>query len=118
MMPETDLGMSIEELLRLMLYGLMALVAVVGLIALVRLWSMRMQRSGGGCGGIDVAKLRRLRDGGEISREEYDAIVGGVSGARSKGAAKVSDAPPERPIRDDKGGPPGGQKASDSDGQG
>ena len=116
MMPETDFGMSIEKLLTLMLYGIMALMAVVGLVALVRLWSMRMQKSGGGCGGIDAAKLRRLRDAGEISEKEYQAVLGGMAGARAK--PEASGARPEPPINNDERGPPGGQKESDSNGKG
>ena len=118
MMPETDFGMSIEQLLTLMLYGILALVAIVGLVALARLWSMRMQKSDGGCGGIDMAKIRRLSDAGEITRAEYEAIVGRMAGAKAAIGSKASGPRPERPIDNDERGPPGGQKGSDSNGQG
>jgi hypothetical protein len=117
-MPETDFGMSVEQLLALMLYGIMALVAIVGLVALVRLWSMRMQKSDGGCGGIDMARIRRLRDAGEITQAEYEAVVGRMAGTKAASGSKASGARPERPINNDERGPPGGQKGSDSNGQG
>jgi len=109
--PDLDLGFSPDQLMALAVLGLAGVLAVFALLALVRLWSARMQKGGGGCGGLDAEELRRQRDAGEISQEEYDAILRGMAGANSD-----KDKPPRRTIK--YAGDPGPRpERSESDGQ-
>ena len=59
--------------------GLLAAVVFVVIVAIAVLGYMRRQMrssmSRGSGSGFDLAQLRRLRDGGQLSAEEYDDLV-------------------------------------------
>jgi len=84
----------------------MALLAIFVMLSLVRMWGQRMQKQGGGCGGLDLKALRRQRDIGVISQKEYDIIVSGMAGAGSAATARAAkggsekEDPPKPPITD------------------
>ena len=102
--PETIL-IPMHQLMPILVCGIVGLVVIFVLMALVRLWGLRMQTKAGGCGGLDLDELRRQRDAGEISAEEYDAVFGSVAGSRparapAPGGQSRADGPPEGPITD------------------
>jgi hypothetical protein len=107
---ELEFGLSLEQLMVLGLVALMGVVVLFILLGVVRIWGLRMQKSGGGRGGLDLDHLKRQRDAGQISPAEYDAIR-----ARLAGGAKPSGPRPGRSI-DEKGGPPSGPQGSESNG--
>jgi hypothetical protein len=82
---------------------LVALTPIFVLLALVKMWGLRMQQKRGGCGGLDVESLRRQRDSGEITQEEFDRILGGITGGGPGAAMRPAKAgseenPPQPPI--------------------
>ena len=77
----------------LVIGGVTVLLAVFVVLALVRLWGLRMQTKSRGCGGLDIEELRRQRDAGRISPEEYDAVRASLAGG-----APVAEPALERPI--------------------
>lgn len=102
--PET-IVMPVSRLMPILVCGIVGLVVIFVLMALVRLWGLRMQTKTGGCGGLDLDELRRQRDAGEISPEEYDAVYGSVAGSRparasAPGKQSRADKAPEGPISD------------------
>jgi hypothetical protein len=66
---------SPDQLMPMAMVCVMALLVIFVLLALVRMWCQQMQKKGGGCGGLDVEALRRQRDSGEITQEEFDRIL-------------------------------------------
>jgi len=104
--PNTEYAMSPNQIMALAIVCVAALLVVFVLLALVRMWGQRMQKQGGGCAGLDLDALRRMRDTGEISRKEYDIIVGSIAGAGADAAARAARAgskeenPPKPPIKD------------------
>jgi hypothetical protein len=95
-----------ENLMALAVICVAALLVIFVLLALVRMWGQRMQKRGGGCGGLDIQALRRQRDVGEITQEEFDTILSGIAGS-GPGAAlhpakadSKEDRPPAQPIKD------------------
>ncbi|MBE3069063.1 MAG: SHOCT domain-containing protein [Planctomycetes bacterium] len=100
--PEAIL-MPVHRLMPILVCCVAGLVVIFVLMALVRLWGLRMQTKAGGCGGLDLDELRRQRDAGEISPEEYDAVYGSVAGNRPAPASALgkqsrADEAPEGPI--------------------
>ena len=69
----------LETILPWLVWGTIGLVGVFVVLALVRLWGWRQQQRG--CGGVDLDRLRRQRDAGEISQDDYDAIRNAVAAA-------------------------------------
>jgi len=119
--PEVETVMSPDQLMALAMVCVVALLAIFVLLALVRMWGQRIQKQGGGCGGLDIEAIRRQRDAGEITQEEFDRILGGIAGSRAGAATPSAKAgskeekPPARPIRDT-GEPGTDPDRSDSDG--
>ena len=104
--PET-LVLKPHEITALVFFGTAALIAVFTVLAIVRVWASRLQKKPVGCGGLDIASLRRLRDAGEITQEEFDAVCGAAGGPNALSRAARSGAAPETPIdREDAGGEP------------
>ncbi len=85
------IDLSMERLMPVMGFGVVALVAIFAILALVRIWGLKMQRKSGACGGIGLEDLRRRRDAGEISQAEYEAVLAGLTGgaAGSEGGRKT-----------------------------
>ena len=77
----------------LIIGGVGALLAVFVVLAVVRLWGLRVQTKGGAAGGLNIEELRRQRDAGRISPEEYDAVRASLAGG-----AAGAEPTPERPI--------------------
>ena len=73
------IDLSMQRLMPVMLFGVVALVAIFAILALVRIWSLKMQRKSGAYGGIDLEDLRRRRDAGEISQAEYEAVCASMT---------------------------------------
>jgi hypothetical protein len=86
--PDT-IVVSVENLPALMAAALVGAVLLFALGAGVRAWGMRMQRKGASVGAIDLAALRRMRDSGEISAEEFDRVCGTISGTPAAKKAPV-----------------------------
>jgi len=94
--------------------GVLFVLGLFIVMSLVRYWAQRIQRTSKPTGGIDLETLRRQRDAGNISQEEYERIRGTMTGARPAGgtgaegiqtkAAEPEEASPERPINPS-GGP-------------
>ncbi len=72
---------SLETLLPWLVGGTIGFVGLYLALALARLWGWRQQQRGGGCGGIDLDRLRRQRDAGEISQDDYEAVRARIAGA-------------------------------------
>jgi hypothetical protein len=115
---------------RLMVFTVLAVGALWALflvLTVVRYWSARAQKRETATGGLDLATLRRQRDAGKISQEEYERIRGIMTGARPAGGANAKaikaktaeseETPPERPTNPS-GGPDGQPGRSESNGQG
>jgi hypothetical protein len=115
---------------RLMAFAVLAVGALWVLflvLTIVRYWSARTQKREAATGGLDLCRLERQRDAGEISQEEYERIRGTLTEARpSRGTgaagteAKVvepEEKPPERPINL-AGGPDERPGRSEANGQG
>jgi hypothetical protein len=104
--PET-LVLKPHEITALVFFGTAALIAVFTVLAIVRVWASRLQKKPVGCGGLDIAGLRRLRDAGEITQEEFDAVCGAAGGPDAPPRPARSGAAPETPIdREEAGGEP------------
>ena len=108
--PET-IDFSMERLMPVMLFGIVALVAIFAILALVRTWGQKMQRKSVAYGGIDLEDLRRRRDAGEISQAEYETVCASLT----KGAAG-SEAGQKTPINQ-KGAEEGDSQRSPVDGE-
>jgi hypothetical protein len=111
---------SPDQLMPMAMVCVMALLVIFVLLALVRMWCQRMQKKGGGCGGLDVEALRRQRDSGEITQEEFDRILGGITGDGVAAAMRPAKAGseenlPQPPIKNT-GEPGPSPDRSDSDG--
>jgi hypothetical protein len=97
---------SPDQLMPMAMVCVMALLVIFVLLALVRMWCQQMQKKGGGCGGLDVEALRRQRDAGEITQEEFDRILGGIAGSGAGAAARPArvdskeDRLPQPPIKE------------------
>jgi hypothetical protein len=113
---EFEFGIPVERVMAVAVFALVGIMALFGLLVLVRLWSLRVRKGGGPSGGLDVERLRRQRDAGQISPEEFDAICAGLAGMRPR-AAKAGPPPPGKPINQagESGAKP---ERSDSSGQG
>jgi hypothetical protein len=104
--PNVEFNMPLDRLMTLAAICMMAVLAIFAILSLVRIWGQRIQKQGGGCGGLDVEALRRQRDAGEITRQEFDRIVAGIAGdgagtaARPAHADSEEDRPPRLPIKD------------------
>jgi len=96
----------LEAMLPWLVWGTIGLVGIFVALALVRLWGWRQQQRGGACGGIDLDRLRRQRDAGEISQDDYETIRARLAGADAR-------TPPERAERNDE---PSIEPDSDRDG--
>lgn len=104
--PET-LVLKPHEITALVFFGTAALIGVFTVLAIVRVWASRLQKKPVGCGGIDIEGLRRMRDAGEITPEEFDAVCGAAGAPKAAPAkepprAADAGAAPETPIN-----PPG-----------
>jgi len=109
--------------LMLLVYGGVLLVFVV--LALVRYWSYRLQHPREGTHGLDLEGLRRQRDAGTITQEEYETVRAQIAAAGAAehrhvsraDATEAGDNSAEHPInhRGDREGTPEGRKP---DGQG
>ena len=100
--PET-LILKPHEITALVLFGAAALIAIFTVLAMVRVWASRLQKKPPGCGGLDIASLRRLRDAGEITPGEFDAVCGAAGAPKAAPAkepprAADAGAAPETPI--------------------
>jgi len=98
--PET-LILKPQNTTALILFGTAALLAIFVILALVRLWGSQLQKSTGREGNLDLEALRQMRDTGQITQEEYEAVCGTLGGTPPpKGHSKpaLSAAPPETPI--------------------
>jgi hypothetical protein len=120
--PKAETVMSPDQLMALAMVCVIALLVIFVLLALVRTWGLRMQQQRGGCGGLDIETLRRQRDSGEITRQEFDRIVAGIAGDGAGTAPRPAQAdsegrPPGLPIKD-AGDPAAGPDRSNSDDQG
>jgi hypothetical protein len=114
--------MSPGQQMALAIVCVAALLAIFVLLALVRMWGRRMQKQGGGCGGLDLEALRRQQDTGVISQKEYDIIVGGIAGAGSAATPRAAKAGSEeedqpKPPITDAAGPGADPDRSGPDGQ-
>jgi len=106
----------LEAMLPWLVWGTIGLVGIFVALALVRLWGWRQQQRGGACGGIDLDRLRRQRDAGEISQDDYETIRARLAGADARTPPeRAADArtPPERAERNDE---PSIEPDSDRDG--
>lgn len=101
--------MSPDQIMALALVCVLALLVIFVVLSLVRMWGQRMQKHGGGCGGLDLDALRQQRDTGEISQKEYDIIVGSIAGADAAaraargGSGSKEENLPKPPITDGEG---------------
>jgi len=101
----------LRDMLMYLLYGAAGLGLVFLALALVRLWGMRTQKRGGGCGDVDLARLRRQLMAGEITPEEYEAVRRRLAGAEAGEAGPPSEATGRQSIQADEGpaGTPDGE---------
>ncbi len=122
--PEVVL-MPMSRLMPILVSCVAGLLLVFIVMALVRLWGLRMQAKPGACGGLDVDELRRQRDAGEITHEEFDAVCGSLAGNRpdpakagscDAGGPPRTEGGPQRPIKDT-GADPGDPERTGSNGQ-
>jgi hypothetical protein len=106
--PEVVL-MPMSRLMPILVSCIAGLLLLFIAMALVRLWGLRMQAKPGACGGLDVDELRRQRDAGEISQEEFDAVCGSLvgnppdparAGSRDAGRPTRAEGGPQRPIKE------------------
>jgi hypothetical protein len=109
-----------EQLTAIVLFSTAALVAIFAILGMVRLWGAQMQKRSGACGGLDMAGLKQMRDAGEISQQEYDAVCAQITGkgpapAKGRPAAPRAGPPAEKPI--DKPETDNESRRSGSDGQ-
>jgi len=79
----------------LMAAGVVGLVLLLALGAIVRMWGTKLQRHRGPTGGIDLAALKRMRDDGEITAEEFDRVSGQIAGTPA--APPPTEPPPAEP---------------------
>jgi hypothetical protein len=111
---DLELDMPLDRLMALVIVGLVGVMALFGLLALIRLWGLRMQKGGGPSRGLDMERLRRQRDAGEIAQDEYDAIYASLAGGAAKRPAKPRAADEEtRPAQDARGGGAAGSSEED-----
>jgi len=133
-MPAAEIPLSpvleAPDLQRLLGFAVLAVGALWVLflvLTIVRYWSARAQKRETATGGLDLCRLERQRDAGEISQEEYERIRGTLTGARpARGtgaegteakAVEPEEKPPERPINL-AGGPDERPGRSEANGQG
>ncbi|MCX5677480.1 MAG: SHOCT domain-containing protein [Planctomycetota bacterium] len=90
--PEVKTVMSPDQLMALVMVCVVALLAIFVLLAWVRMWGQRVQKQGGGCGSLDIEAVRRQRDAGEITQEEFDRILGGIAGSGADTATRSASA--------------------------
>ncbi|HUU89824.1 MAG TPA: hypothetical protein VM238_01300 [Phycisphaerae bacterium] len=95
MEPPETIEFSMQHLMPVLLFGIVALVVLFVILGLVRLWGLKMQTKSGASGGIDIEDLRRRRDAGEISQAEYEAVC-----ASAAGDADGSEPRQETPINE------------------
>lgn len=89
--PDPVWSVSPERLLLGAVLGAAAVLAVFALLAIVRVWGLRMQRSGGSCGGLDLEKLKRQHLAGAVSDEEFEAVrqsIAGLGQTKSEGSKR------------------------------
>ena len=109
--PPVEYNFSANQLMALVIVCVAALLVIFVILALVKMWGQRMQKKGGPCGGLDVEALRRMRDAGEISPQEFDIILGGIAGSRGGVAAASAktgsgeEQPPAQPIKNEENPP-------------
>lgn len=84
---EDLVGISADRLTALVAYGVLGLLALFILLGLVRLWGLRAQKRGRSAAALDLEALKRQRDAGEITPEEYEAIYTRLSGIAPGGDA-------------------------------
>jgi hypothetical protein len=85
---EDAVGISTDQLMALVAYGVLALLALFILLGLARWWGLRAKKPGHEpTTGLNLAELKRQREAGEITPEEYKAIYIRLSGIASEGNA-------------------------------
>jgi len=114
-----------KDLMLLVYGGVLLILLVFVVLALVRYWSYRLQHPREGTHGLDLEGLRRQRDAGTITQEEYEAVRAQIAAAGAAehrhgsraDATEVGDEVPRDPINHTEGreGSPEGRKP---DGQG
>ena len=101
-------GFSVDQAVVLVTYGVLALLALFILLGLARWWGLRAKKPGyEPTTGLNLAELKRQRDAGEITPEEYKAIYIRLSGIASGGNAAG------RPIKDTGDALEGGKGSTD-----
>jgi len=109
--PRVEYDFSANQMMALVIVCVAALLVIFVVLALVRMWGQRMQKKCAPGGGLDVEALRRMRDAGEISPQEFDIILGGIAGGGGGGAALSAKAgsgkeqPPAQPIKNEENPP-------------
>jgi hypothetical protein len=80
------IGIPADRLMAIAVFGVLALLVLFILLGLARWWSLRAQKRGHEKqAGLNLAELKRQRDAGEITPEEYKAIYTRLSGIASGG---------------------------------
>jgi hypothetical protein len=86
--PESVGGFSVDQAVALAAYGVLVLLALFVLLGLARWWGLRAKKPGHEPStGLNLAELKRQREAGEITPEEYKAIYTRLSGIASGGSA-------------------------------
>jgi hypothetical protein len=113
-------GSHPKDLMLLVYGGVLFVLLVFVVLALVRYWSYRLQHPRKATRGLDLEGLRRQRDAGAITQEEYEAVRAQIVAAGAAehrhvsraDATKAGDNSAEHPInhRGDREGTPEGRK--------
>jgi hypothetical protein len=109
--PKVETVMPPGQMMALVIVCVAALLVIFVVLALVRMWGQRMQKKHAPGGGLDVEALRRMRDAGEISPQEFDIILGGIAGSGGGAAAASAktgsgeEQPPAQPIKNEENPP-------------
>jgi hypothetical protein len=83
-MENPDTIVRTENLPALVATAIVLLVLVMIAGAVVRAWGQRMLHKPGAASGLDLDRLRRLRDTGEITQGEYDRVCGSIAPVSEK----------------------------------
>jgi hypothetical protein len=110
-------ALEMPDFSSLIVFAILGVAALWALFLVLILVRYRMQRSAkrpGPDAGLDLEHLRRERDAGRLTQEEYEAVRNRTAGAGGP-AARGEGGRPSGPIRE-KGAPGGAGRGSEGDG--
>ncbi|HUX02953.1 MAG TPA: hypothetical protein VMY35_18495 [Phycisphaerae bacterium] len=105
---------AFERLMVFAVMGVAALGALFVVLILVRYWMQRSAKRSGPGGALDLEHLRRERDAGRITENEYEAIRNRMAGTGAP-AARGEGGRPSGPISE-KGASDGADAGSEGHG--